>query len=1107
MLVDNMVLERLYQDAGEKRKERAINYQKAGKVRIKNVEYENSRNFEISAIVVGTDVYRTYISIKDGIVEDVSCTCEDYYNHYGICKHSLASVIEMQKNNNYIDKYKVKEKEEKAKTRNVLNLGNEYRNFKQIVNSFYQEEIDGIEEGEEGEIPISGDINIEPTIYYDKFANDMKVEFKIGNKRMYKIKNLSEFYTRMMNKELYKYGEKLEFIHTKSAFSEESQELLDFIMKYAEIIKYANSNSNSNYRYYGKALSETSIILGNSGIDDLFDVLKGKKVNFNKDFKEEKVEFTEGEPSLKFELKKKQNGNYVIIPTEEIYEITILKGKKYKYVLENQKLYRCSKEFERSNLKLLDLFKQNYITELEFGKNELTEFFSVVMPRVKNAIEIEKGLDEEIEEYKPKELIVKVYLDFDKNDYLVADVKFCYDTNEFNPLDETVKITFPRNMVQETKALNILRKTGFMLDVRNTRFILPDEDKIYKFLTEDINYYMQKFEVMVTENFKTKQIRNPKMGSIGVRVENDLLYVDLKNIDIDPEELENIMEKYKLKKKYYRLKDGSFLNLEDNKEVEFLDKLTTGMDIDYEEIEDGEIRLPVNRTLYLNQLLKKLKGTEIIKNSEYKDIVNELDKEQLEENVEIPEEFAGVLRYYQKTGFKWLKILDKYHFGGILADDMGLGKTIQMLSVIVDYAKNKDRKPSLVVSPSSLTLNWQNEVKKFTNKLKTVVIRGTLQERKYLIDNIKDYDLVITSYDLLKRDIDIYKEKDYQFKYIIADEAQYLKNSNTKNAKAIKQIKAETRYALTGTPIENSLAELWSIFDFIMPGYLFTYRKFKNIYETPIVKENDEKAMQKLKMLIEPFVLRRNKKEVLTELPEKTVTVMNNEMNEEQRNLYLNYLARAKQELAEQIKLNGFENTHMQILAALTRLRQICCHPSLFIEDYNGGSSKLDQCIEIIQDAITGGHKILLFSGYTSMFEIIEKELKKRNIVYFKLTGSTKVDDRIRLVDEFNENPEIKVFLISLKAGGTGLNLTGADMVIHYDPWWNISTENQATDRAYRIGQKNNVQVYKLITKNSIEEKIYELQEKKAKLADNMLDTKTTFINRFSKEEIMKLFE
>ena len=430
-----------------------------------------------------------------------------------------------------------------------------------------------------------------------------------------------------------------------------------------------------------------------------------------------------------------------------------------------------------------------------------------------------------------------------------------------------------------------------------------------------------------------------------------------------------------------------------------------------------------------------------------------------------------------------------------------------MLSVIVDYSKNENRKASLVVSPSSLTLNWQNEASKFTNELRTVVIRGTLQERKRLIEEIDNYDLVITSYDLLKRDIEIYKEKDYEFKYIIADEAQYLKNSSTKNAKAIKQIKAETRYALTGTPIENSLAELWSIFDFIMPGYLFSYRKFKNIYETPIVKEEDYQAMSKLKMLIEPFILRRNKKEVLTELPEKTVTVLNNEMNEEQKNLYLTYLLRAKQEIAEKIELDGYENSQMQILAALTRLRQICCHPSLFIDEYNAGSSKLEQCIEIIEEAINGGHKILLFSGYTSMFEIIEKELKKRNINYFKLTGATKVDERMKMVDEFNENSNVKLFLISLKAGGTGLNLTGADMVIHYDPWWNISTENQATDRAYRIGQKNNVQVYKLITKNSIEEKIYELQEKKAKLANSMLETKTKFINKFSREEIMKLFE
>ena len=291
-----------------------------------------------------------------------------------------------------------------------------------------------------------------------------------------------------------------------------------------------------------------------------------------------------------------------------------------------------------------------------------------------------------------------------------------------------------------------------------------------------------------------------------------------------------------------------------------------------------------------------------------------------------------------------------------------------------------------------------------------------------------------------------------------------------------------------------------------MPGYLFSYKKFKSLYEMPIVKDEDMRIMNRLKMLIEPFILRRTKNEVLTELPEKTVTVLNNEMEDEQKNIYLSYLAQAKEEVAEEIKLNGVEKSHIKILAVLTRLRQICCHPSLFIKDYNEGSSKLNQCMEIVEEAVKSDHKILLFSGYTSMFSIIEEKLKDMNIKYLKLTGATKVDERMDLVDEFNENKDIKVFLISLKAGGTGLNLTGADMVIHYDPWWNLSTENQATDRAYRIGQKNNVQVYKLITKNTIEEKIYELQQKKAELIDNMLSTKTSFINKLSKEDIMNLF-
>lgn len=548
-----------------------------------------------------------------------------------------------------------------------------YRNFKQIVNIFYNEEINGIRSEDES-VKRLGDVRIEPQIYYDKFAGDMKVEFKVGNKKMYKIKNLSEFYTRMINNEFYKYGEKLQFVHNEAEFDEDSQGLLNFIMKYAEIIKYANSNSNSNFKYYGKALNETNIIVGNSAIDDLFDVLEGRIVDFHRDYNQEKIEFTKEQPKIKFKLKKVENNQYIIEPNIEIYKVNIIKGKNYKYILDDKKLYRCTKDFENTTLKLLELFRQNYMTEVSLGEKELTELFSIIVPKVKDAIIFENISQEEIEKHKPKELVIKVFLDFDKNDYLIADVKFCYEQNEFNPLEEKLKLDFPRNMLKETKALNILRQTGFMLDVKNLRFILPDNDNIYQFLTQEVDYYMQQFDVLVTDNFKRKQIRTTKIGSIGVKVENNLLEVDLNNLNINPEELEQIMEKYSLKKKYHRLKDGSFIDLENSKEIEFLDKLVTGMDISYKELQDGQINIPVYRSLYLNQLLKGIKGTEIIKNEEYRDIVYSLDKEQLEEDMEVPEQLNKILRYYQKTGYKWLKTLDNYKFGGILADDMGLRK-------------------------------------------------------------------------------------------------------------------------------------------------------------------------------------------------------------------------------------------------------------------------------------------------------------------------------------------------------------------------------------------------------------------------------------------------
>ena len=549
----------------------------------------------------------------------------------------------------------------------------EYKNFKNIVNIFYNEELEGISDSPE-EIKHSGTIKIEPKVFYDKFSGDMRVEFKIGDKKMYKIKNLAQFYTLMMNKEFYRYGEKLKFIHTENAFEEDSKKILEFIMKYSEIIKYANSNSNSNFKYYGKALSETSIIVGNSAMDDLFEALAEKKVELQRDYNKSEIEFTEETPDIKFRLSKIDEDNYVIIPNIEIYKVNIISGKKYKYILNEDRIYRCTKEFEQSTLKLLDIFRKNYITELKLGKEDLTQLFSIVVPKVKDAIEIEDIPENEIKKYKPKKLIVKLFLDFDQNDYLIGDIKFIYENNEFNPLDEKIKLTFPRNIIEETKAMNIFRKSGFMLDTKNLRFILPDNDKIYDFLTNDINYYMQHFEVMVTDNFKKKQIREPKIGNIGVRVENNLLSIDLENLEIDVKELEDVLEKYSLKKKYYRLKDGSFIDLNNNKEIKFLDKLVTGMDISYKELENGKVRLPMYRTLYLNQLLKEIKGTQVSKNDEYRKVVNNLDKDKLEEDIDIPENLRYVLRYYQKTGFKWLKTLDNYKFGGILADDMGLRK-------------------------------------------------------------------------------------------------------------------------------------------------------------------------------------------------------------------------------------------------------------------------------------------------------------------------------------------------------------------------------------------------------------------------------------------------
>ena len=1082
-------------------------------INITKIIYDDKENFELNSVTKEqTEKNTIYIKVQEGEIENLSCTCEEYKKSYCACKHIIATVKNFIDNPEYIriftgnsnENYKIKIKEKED------NLEN-YKIFNQLVKEFYNLNEEEINE-DSSQNTQEGTIHIEPRIIYRKPNNTLKLEIKIGEKQFYKVKSLPEFYDRFLNQEKYKYGAKLEFIHTREKFVEEDRKILDFVLKYAEIIKYANESS-TGYDYYTKRLGEDAIVISNTGLDELFDALENKAVIMENQYSTNNILFIPKEPDIKFNLEAVNLKEYKITTDIDIYDYTIYNGNNYTYLLLDKKLYKCSKKYKNTVIKLLEIFRKNFTKEIILPEGQLSSFFSIIEPSIKNNLQINDEQYQKVKKYIPAQLYAKLYLDYNEKNYILADVKFIYDDIEINPLDNKQHPEIlSRNTIRENKLLNMFIKNGFMLDQTNNRLILTNEDKIYEFLTNDINKYMQNFEVLATENFKEKEVKSTSPINLGVRIENNLLDIDFSNLNFDISELNEIMKKYKLKKKYHRLKNGNFINLEDNDTIKFIDSITEDIDVDYSQIKNSNLKLPMYRALYLDKILEKNTFVHATKDENYKELVNNIDVKKIENNFELPENLNATLREYQKTGVQWLRMLDYYGLGGILADDMGLGKTLQLLCVICDYnnqakINNTKSKPVLVVCPSSLCLNWQNEIEKFTKGITSQVIHGKLEERKKQIENIASFNISITSYELLKRDIEEYQKYNHQFKYIIADEAQYIKNNNTQNAKAIKNISAETRYALTGTPIENSLSELWSIFDFIMPGYLFGYRKFKELYETPIIKENDDTATNKLKKLIEPFVLRRIKGEVLTELPDKIITVLNSQMLDEQQDIYLSYLSQAKKSAIEEIKENGIEKSQIKILALLTRLRQICCHPGLFIENYKGGSGKLNQCIEIIKDAVLAGHKILLFSGYTTMFEIIEKELKKENIEYLKLTGQTKVSDRINLVDEFNNKPEKKLFLISLKAGGTGLNLTGADMVIHYDPWWNLSAENQATDRTYRIGQKKNVQVYKLITKNSIEEKIYELQKRKETLIDSMLSTNQTFISKLSKEDIMNLFE
>ena len=535
-------------------------------------------------------------------------------------------------------------------------------------------------------------------------------------------------------------------------------------------------------------------------------------------------------------------------------------------------------------------------------------------------------------------------------------------------------------------------------------------------------------------------------------------------------------------------------------------RLAKELGISRKELQSRAVSLPAYRAMYLDSVLKEGPGVAYYRDQLMKALVRGLRSVE-DSDYPVPERLQSVLREYQKTGFHWLKTLDVNGFGGILADDMGLGKTIQTIALLEDAygGEQKEQEPSLIVCPASLVYNWEHEIRKFAPDLTIRSVVGNAGEREEILREAcaapGGTSVFITSYDLLKRDVEQYGELHFRFQII--DEAQYIKNAATQSARAVKAVNAGTRFALTGTPVENRLGELWSIFDYLMPGFLFGAQHFRKEYELPIVRDQDGEALERLRRITGPFILRRVKKDVLRELPDKLETVVYSRMEEEQKNLYAAGAAKLKERL-DRSEGEGLGEERFQVLADLTRLRQICCDPRLCYENYKGGSAKLETCMDLVRRGVEGEHKILLFSQFTSMLELIESRLNQEGIASYKLTGATSKEERMRLVGEFASDAT-PVFLISLKAGGTGLNLTAADIVIHYDPWWNVAAQNQATDRSHRIGQDKQVTVFKLIARNTVEENILTLQESKSRLSDQVITGDGGSFGGLTREDILRI--
>ena len=1002
------------------------------------------------------------------------CDCQKYEGYYGICKHIVATVLKVQS----LPASKFAAVQQKKSDTAVTSM----------LNNYVESIIDKAAEAQ------AGRVRFEPVFEYNASLS-LFLFFRVGEQRMYIVPALEAFKDRFRERATANYGKNYTLRHGLASFCADSRPLVEFVLKYYNTNNYIYNPSYS-YGFYNFYRDRRNMFLSPFMADELFTILEGKKITVRDNNKKETFAHVKREdfhPRLR--LKEEDGGATLDIKDR----FTMLPGHKRVYVFSGDTVYCCNEEFTQACGVLLESLRTSN-NSLFIAKEDMDLLFSAVLPGIvpyTNLI-----YEGDFEQHKPLPLITKVYLDSPEDDSVTARMTFTYGNKTIDAFGDK-KLTISKDIAGEVFAERLLVRyfTNAEL-IEGTLLINNDSNAVFRFITEGLDELLRIAEIYATNAFSRFKIRPPVVVTMGIKTDAGLMHLNFNLEGVDLSELPAILASYRQTKKYHRLRDGSFLVLEKNA-LEGLSELAEGFDLSEKQLISGHAETTSSRALYLDLICKRNEEMRVDRDQGFKKILRDMHEV---ENADfpVPEGLHNILRNYQKTGYRWLKTIAAYGFGGILADDMGLGKTLQILTMFKSYYEGSGEKlPSIVICPASLSFNWESESQKFTPELRIVVISGSATDRTDLISQSSTFDLLITSYDLLKRDIELYEP--LRFEYVIIDEAQYIKNQNTQNAKSVKALNGKIRFALTGTPVENSLAELWSIFDFLMPGYLLAYNRFLKKYEVPIVKRGEKDASERLKQLIKPFLLRRLKKDVLKELPPKTESILLYSMESEQKKVYIANLAQAKKELLDKTGI-GAGQDRIKILAALTRIRQICCDPALIYENYSSGSTKLLACIELIERCIQSEHRLLLFSQFTSMLDIIEKELDNQGVEYFRIDGSTKPSRRLELVNTFN-NGTVPVFLISLKAGGTGLNLTGADIVIHYDPWWNLSVQNQATDRAHRIGQRNSVHVYKLIVKDTIEERILVMQEKKADLANAIIEENSNPFEKLSREELLSLLD